>query len=764
MPPASESARATQLSELESDVAAEAWGWRHTGRKDWALKDITFCLQPGERVLLAGASGSGKSTLLHALAGVLEPEEGESEGSLTVAGRATTDPALRGRSGLVQQDPASQVVMERIGDEVAFGLENIGVPEDEIWGRVQDALTMVGLDLPLDHPTDKLSGGQKQRLALACSLAMRPRVLLLDEPTANLDPQGAQELREHTKRVVADSGATLVVVEHNLEPWLDQVDRIIVLSKGSIIADGPAHQVLAEHGEKLRSDGVWVPGENASDLIDLTGPRAAASSRGAVISSEDLAVGYYQDGPIINEHLNYRFPEGSVTSVVGPNGVGKSTFALTLAGLLPPVSGQILASETLKAGANLPPDPNDWSSTDLLGRVAMVFQEPGYQFLTSTVREELALGLKLKNPQTDPTAKVDRFLTALHLDHLAGANPFSLSGGEKRRLSVATAMINEPQVLILDEPTFGQDRNTWISLVSLLKELAASGTTLVSMTHDELFVQVMGGELQRLEPSTRKRAQEEQRRERPPASKVNPFVALVGLFVLTLPLILTIDPLSAAVALGLELLLLPLLGMSPKQILKRVWPLLLATPFAVISMLLYAAEGGRVFWQLGPAIISENSIQLAVAIGLRILAVGLPSILILSTIDSTQMADALVQIAHLPAKLVLSALAGMRMVSLALSDWKALARARRSRGASGDGRFQAFLKGSLSLLTFAIRRAGVLSTTMEARGFGTTRKRSQARESNLTKADAVMLLVSVSIPLIAIGVAVSAGTFRWFGV
>lgn len=763
MPLESKEALAGNGAGLGGRVLAEGWGWRHTGRKAWALEDLSFQIEPGERVLLAGASGSGKSTLLHALAGVLEPEEGESTGSLTIGGHAATDRALRGDSGLVQQDPGSQIVMERIGDEVAFGLENIAVPEDEIWERVQGALEMAGLDLPLDHRTDELSGGQKQRLALACALAMRPQLLLLDEPTANLDPEGAKELREQTKKVVEQTGATLIVVEHNLEPWLDQVDRMIVLSNGKIVADGPLDQVLAEHGKELQADGVWVPGEDVPDLIQLTGPQFPVRAGEEILSSKDLAVGYPGQRTPVNQGLNYRFDQGSVSNIVGPNGAGKSTFALTMAGLLEPVSGHVIAGADLRDD-DLPADPNDWESDQLLGRVAMVFQEPAYQFLTSSVREELELGLRLKDPQGNHAAEVDRYLEMLHLKHLAAANPFTLSGGEKRRLSVATAMINKPKVLLLDEPTFGQDRNTWISLVTLLKQLAAGGTTLICTTHDDLFVEVMGGRLHRMEAGgdpTEKQA--DLLPSEPPISRVNPFVALVGLFILTIPLILTIDQVSAGVALALELLMIPLLGLQPRQVFKRIWPLLLATPFAVISMLLYGAPGGAIFWQLGPAIISENSVQLATAIGLRILAVGIPAILILSTIDSTRMADALIQIAHLPAKFVLSALAGMRMVSLMLSDWKALARARRSRGATGGGRLAAFFKGSLSLLTFAIRRAGTLSTTMEARGFGTSMPRTRARQSRLSQADAVMLLVSVLVPAVSIASAVATGSFRWFG-
>ncbi|HJX76508.1 MAG TPA: ABC transporter ATP-binding protein, partial [Gaiella sp.] len=192
-----------------ASVRARGWGWRHAGRQGWAVSGLDLDIEPGERVLLLGASGAGKSTLVHALAGVLGgDEEGEEAGELVVDGG---DPRrARGRVGLLLQDPDSQVILARVGDDVAFGCENLGVPREETWRRVADSLAAVGLDLPLDHPTSELSGGQKQRLALAGVLAMRPKLLLLDEPTANLDPDGVVEVRDAVARVLEHSDATFV--------------------------------------------------------------------------------------------------------------------------------------------------------------------------------------------------------------------------------------------------------------------------------------------------------------------------------------------------------------------------------------------------------------------------------------------------------------------------------------------------------------------------------------------------------------------------
>ena len=243
-------------------VSARDWGWRHADRAQPALWGLDLEIRAGERVLLAGPSGAGKSTLLYALAGVLnEDDEAYSSGELLLDGT----PAAQGRGlvGLMQQDPETQVVQARVGDDVAFGAENLSVPPEQIAQRIIDALDAVGLDVPLEHPTAALSGGQKQRLALAGILAMGPGLVLLDEPTANLDPAGVLEVRDAVIRALDATGATLLIVEHRLEAWAPHMDRVIVLEPGGGIAhDGTPRELFGpgKVREDLISAGVWVPG------------------------------------------------------------------------------------------------------------------------------------------------------------------------------------------------------------------------------------------------------------------------------------------------------------------------------------------------------------------------------------------------------------------------------------------------------------------------------------------------------------------------
>ena len=759
-------------------VCARGWGWRHAGRKNAALSDVDLDIAPGERVLVLGPSGSGKSTLMGGLAGLLGgAEEGEATGTLTVDGVAPAE--ARGRVGLLMQDPEAQVVLARVGDDVAFGMENLGVAREEIWPRVENSLEAVGLSVPLDHSTTELSGGQKQRLALASILAMGPGLLLLDEPTANLDPSGVAEVRAAVEKVVERTGATVVVVEHRVDVWASLVDRVIVVADGAIAADGPLDEVLAQQGDALRERGIWLPGDDVAAEVGPAPEVAPASSEAAPIARvTDLTIGYDAAAPV-RSGIDLTIERGVSTCIVGANGAGKSTFALTLAGLLPPLEGAVEV-ETSDGTAG---DPHEWSSKQLLGRMSMVFQEPEYQFLAATVAEELAIGPRAAGMSEEEIAPlVDEHLEALGLTKLARANPMTLSGGEKRRLSVATALISAPELLILDEPTFGQDRGTWLGLVRLLRAALERGVTLVSITHDPAFVAAMGQRVVDLgqvgmrgataveSPDEAGAASAGNAHDRGAKSgargllaRTNPVARVLALLVATTPLLITIDPVSAGVALALELALMPLSGVSARSFFMKATPLLVAAPLGALSMLLYASPGGNVYWQFGPAAISDHSIWLALGIGLRMCAIVMPAIALLDRIDPTDMGDGLAQILHLPARPVLAALAGARMTSLMAADWKALERARRARGVGDASRIRSFLRGAFSLLVFALRRSGKLATTMEARGFGAAGKRTWARVSRLHAADAVLMVVAVALPAIALAASIWAGTCALVG-
>lgn len=477
-------------------VRVSGWGWTHAGRSRPAVTGIDLTVEPGERVLLLGASGAGKSTLLHGLAGVLGgDEEGDQTGSIAIDGRTPSD--ARGAVGLVLQDPDSQIVMARVGDDVAFACENLGVARDEIWRRVKWALDAVGLTVPLDHPTSQLSGGQVQRLVLAGILAMRPRLLLLDEPTANLDPEGVREVRDVVEHVARETGMTLVIVEHRVAVWQDVVTRALVLEPGGgVLADGGCREVLSAEGARLAERGIWVP-EHPPIVPEI--PTRVPGE--LLMQAEGLAVGrtpFAQKEPVIAaSDLTFGLKAGTATAVLGVNGAGKSTLALTLAGLLAPASGDLRATPELANGISA--RPHRWKSRDLLTRIGTVFQHPEHQFLTGHVRHELGVGPRaLRLGEGEVQRRTNELLERLRLEHLADANPFTLSGGEKRRLSVATVLASRPRLLVLDEPTFGQDAQTWRELVLLLRGLVDEGACVVAVTHDGPLVTALADDTIRL--------------------------------------------------------------------------------------------------------------------------------------------------------------------------------------------------------------------------------------------------------------------------
>jgi energy-coupling factor transporter ATP-binding protein EcfA2 len=448
--------------------------------------------------LLLGASGAGKSTLLLALAGLLDPEHaGDAEGVLTVDGLDPRD--ARDRTGLVFQDPETQLVMARAGDDVAFGPENRAMPAAEIWPLVDASLAAVGFPYGRDRRTDQLSGGEQQRLALAGVLALSPHLLLLDEPTANLDPVGAALVRDAIARVLQQAGATTILVEHRVAQALGLVDRVVVLQGGGgVLADGEPADVFARHGDALADGGVWVPDHplpvrrrvsaNTSVTTADAPQRPDKSGGDTLLIAVDVGFRHHGAQMPVLSGVSTELGEGEALAIVGPNGSGKSTLATILAGLLAPTAGAVQATEHL-AGFDAATPPHRWHAAKLAERIGMVFQDPEHQFLTGRVRDELTVGpTRRGGAATEVDRRVDALLDRLHLTHLADANPFTLSGGEKRRLSVATALTTEPAVLVLDEPTFGQDRRTWVELVDLLAEHRDAGGAVCALTHDEAVV------------------------------------------------------------------------------------------------------------------------------------------------------------------------------------------------------------------------------------------------------------------------------------
>jgi energy-coupling factor transport system ATP-binding protein len=483
-------------------IVAEGFGWTYRTRRVPALRDVTFRVEPGQVLLVLGPSGCGKSSLARALAGLVPHViPGTWAGRLAVGDLdvASTPAARLGeRVGLVFQDPESQLVMARVEDEVAFGLENRGRPLTEMRAAVPASLAAVGLAGFERHGTATLSGGEQQRLAIADVLAPRPGLLVFDEPTANLDPPGMVAVFETLADLAARREHTLVIVEHRLDAALPLADVVLLLDRdGAQLAFGPPDAVGARHAASLDSLGGWIPsiwgrwlrGAAAlSDTAAATRPgepmsslAPASSSPRPVLRADSVTVchpvGATGVPPPALEDVSLALRRSERVALVGPNGSGKSTLLFVLAGVRRPNRGRVLVSGAADATEV---DPARLRSADLAARIGLVFQDPEIGFIARSVAGEVAASSGL----APDGAAVTEILGRFGLLHLADVDPFRLSQGEQRRLSLAAHALRPPRVLLLDEPTFGLDRAGSDAVVALLDALRTGGQAQLMATHD----------------------------------------------------------------------------------------------------------------------------------------------------------------------------------------------------------------------------------------------------------------------------------------
>ena len=456
-------------------------------------------------LLVVGPSGSGKSTLARGLAGLLPSEfPGEWRGSLRVGevDVASTEGGPDGSSpglittadlgaGILLQDPASQLVMERVGDDVAFGLENAAWALEAMRARVPESLREVGLAGFETRRSNRLSGGEQQRVALAGVLAPWPGVLILDEPTAHLDPAGAEAVVRILATLRQRRAATIVLIEHRASLAWPLADVVLALDDdGRPIDAGPPADVLARSAPQLEAAGIWLPRPPAVGAARAGGqPRGPGASddngadlvlpeRGTipVLTLQQVRFGFDAARPVLRD-IDLAVMPGDRIALVGPNGSGKTTLLRLALGLLRPLAGAV------RLGGR---DPNRMPPVQIARLAGYVVQEPELGFLGDTVRDEIELGLE---PEQARYAHELAERLRLPLASFGERSPYRLSGGEQRRLSLVTGLARRPLLIALDEPTFGQDRRGHDALVAALDELVEQGSALLAATHDERFVQ-----------------------------------------------------------------------------------------------------------------------------------------------------------------------------------------------------------------------------------------------------------------------------------
>jgi energy-coupling factor transporter ATP-binding protein EcfA2 len=494
--------------------------YTHWNQTEPTLHDVSLCIRRGTLNVLVGPSGSGKSTLCDLFNGVIPHlNGGQMEGDVFVAGENTREVEVKDlaqRVGRVFQDPEVMFATLYVEDEIAFGPENLRFEVATIRQAVDEMLAQTDLTDHRHNLVWNLSGGQVQKLGLASVLAMRPSLIVLDEPTANLDP-GATHAVHELVLALREEGVTVLLVTRELDEFLAEADQLLVLDEGRVLAAGPPREVLSQHGAMMIDDlGVWLPetseigialrdaGLLSAPTIPITvdetvgmleergllaGPLDARPSDAAIpgstgdilIDASDLRYAY-PGGTQALKGISLDIRRGEWLMIVGRNGAGKSTLARLLVGLNKPQEGRLHLFG--KPG-------KDWKVQELANHIALVFQNPEHQFLTDSVADEIGYSLLAQgvSEEQEKKRRTDEMLALLGLTEVADIHPFALSAGLKRRLGVATMLVGDPEVLLVDEPTYGQDKEMTHTLMALMQDIRRRGVAVVMITHDMRLVQ-----------------------------------------------------------------------------------------------------------------------------------------------------------------------------------------------------------------------------------------------------------------------------------
>jgi energy-coupling factor transport system ATP-binding protein len=500
-----------------SSISFRDLTYTYPGSPDPALSNVTLDIDVGEFVLVAGPSGAGKSTLLRCLNGLVPHFTGGTvSGNLSVGKLRPLEQGpqmLSPTVGFVFQDPESQFVVDRVEDEIAFALENAAVPPTEMRLRVEEVLHLMGLAALRDRQLDTLSGGEKQKVAIAAALALRPRILALDEPTSQLDPQSAEDVLQALVRLNQDLGLTIVLAEHRLERVLPYVDRLIYLSlDDESVLSGSPRQVLRqiELNPPLVALGKalgWEPlpltvkegRRHAAQVQAATDPslpssrerhRTGGSSRWSgerkrpdtrdpQFLVRDLHFAY--NGKSILRGIDLQIAPGELVALMGRNGSGKTTLLRCVVGLLEPRKGKIKMEGKSLVGRR---------TAEISQDVGYLPQDPGDLLFADSVREELIVTLRNHDLLDHPPVTPEDLLTRLDLETLERSYPRDLSAGQRQRVALGAVTVTKPGLLLLDEPTRGLDYQAKRELVRLLREWQADGASILLVTHDvELVAQ-----------------------------------------------------------------------------------------------------------------------------------------------------------------------------------------------------------------------------------------------------------------------------------
>jgi len=473
-----------------------------TAKNKTALADVDLTVEKGEYIVLCGASGSGKTTLLRLLKPVLAPC-GKKNGEVLFNGTPIEQLSQREQAakiGFVMQNPEEQIVTDKVWHELAFGLESLGCDQKTMRARVAEMACYFGIADWFHKDVATLSGGQKQLLNLASIMAMQPEVLILDEPTSQLDPIAASDFLNTVRKINIELGTTVIITEHRLEDVFPYADRAIVMDGGRIIADDTPrnigkHLYAKEHpmftamptpvrvfyGAKgegdcpltVREGRTWLSGRITANAGDgREAERLPCDRKDNALVLKDLWFRYEKDGPDVLRGVSAEIPTGSITAIVGGNGAGKSTALKAVCGICKPYRGKVKVF-----GKNV----EKYKASELFGGcLAMLPQDPRSLFVKKTVREELA-------EMTKDEKRIAEIAALCEISGLLDSHPYDLSGGEQQRVALAKVLLTEPKLLLLDEPTKGIDSFFKEKLALILNKLRQQGLTVVMVSHDVEF-------------------------------------------------------------------------------------------------------------------------------------------------------------------------------------------------------------------------------------------------------------------------------------
>lgn len=455
--------------------------FRYRNRPEPSIREISFCLAAGELLLVAGASGSGKTTLLRCINGLTPRSyKGELQGKILLNGQDNAHLSLAQISqivGTVLQDPERQILGSRVRNEVAFGVENLHLERSEIIGRVDQALAYLGISHLRERETFSLSGGEKQKLALAGILAMRPRILLLDEPLASLDPASAQETLGIVRRM-ADEGMAVLLVEHRVEDvWNMHPDRVLFIENGLARYLGDMNglqKVVNYHQIKLPASMILERAAQEPEPPALHFQPQVTQSTGPLVRFENVSFNYSGEAQVLHE-VNLEIRRGDVIAVLGPNGAGKTTLVKHAIGLLKPHSGRVLVNGQ---------DTRSLSVAQIANTLGYVFQSPSHMLFAPTVQAEMAFGpTNLGHSSQAIEQQVQEALKIVNLNGREKDSPLSLSFGQQKRLSIAAVLAMHSRILVMDEPTAGQDYHNYMEFMDAILGLS-NFEAILFITHD----------------------------------------------------------------------------------------------------------------------------------------------------------------------------------------------------------------------------------------------------------------------------------------